>query len=166
MAGNDKSEKGGFAFQIAMLEKGYDQVQTQIIHLDEILFKIKASAITVWVALMGWSFTSQKVEIIPLGVVVIIGFWFLEAMYKGVQIRYIEASKRLMAFVNDNEKLKRQFEKQQFTPGIVYPVALEISELDRLIMLIRGLISPTVATVYLFLGFSNVLVLLYSSGVK
>lgn len=69
-----------FELQKALFEKGFDQIQMQIIHLDNILFKIKASAITVWIALMSWAFTNKQPQIVPLGVVVIIGFWLLEAM--------------------------------------------------------------------------------------
>ena len=147
-----------FEFQRSMLEKGFEQVQKQIIHLDEILFKIKASAITLWVALMGWSFTSNNEQIVPLGAVVIIGFWFLEAQYKGVQLSYIEASEKLVAFVNDYERLNDQFSKSEFETGMIYPLAIERTEKERLLLLLRGLISPTVATVYLFIAFTNMII--------
>ena len=147
-----------FEFQKALLEKGFDQVQKQVIHLDDILFKVKASAITVWVALMGWAFTSQTYQIVPLGAVVIIGFWLLEAMFKGAQIRYIEMSAKLMDFVNDTDALEHQFSLQKFSGGLIYPVALKLTEVERLTLMGRGLISPTIATVYLFLTFANYLV--------
>ncbi len=147
-----------FELQKSLFEKGFDQVQEQIIHLDGILFKIKGSAITVWVALMGWSFTSSKPEIALLGVVVIIGFWLLESLFKGTQIRYISVSSKLMQMVNDTDSLQRQYEAKHFEPGLIYPVALKLTEVDRLILMVRGIISPTVATIYLFLGFANSLV--------
>ena len=96
-----------FELQKALFEKGFEQIQKQIHHLDEILFKIKASAITVWVALMGWAISNSKPEITLLGIVVIIGFWLLESMFKGTQIRYIEISKRLMHMVNDTDSLQK-----------------------------------------------------------
>ncbi len=147
-----------FELQKVLFEKGFEQVQKQIIHLDDILFKIKASAITVWVALMGWVFTSGKLQIVPLGIVVIIGFWLLEALFKGAQIRYIEVSSRLVKAANDADSLQRQFEKKSFDSDIIYPVALNLTEKDRLILMGRGIISPTIATVYLFLSFANLLV--------
>lgn len=154
------TSRSRFEFQKALFEKGFEQVQSQIIHLDDILFKIKASAITIWVALMGWAFTSKHLEILPLGVVIIIGFWMLEAMFKGAQIRYIEISAKLMDAVNDTDRLDHQFELQKLDSGIIYPVAIRLSEMERMILMGRGLISPTVATVYLFLGFANLMVLL------
>jgi hypothetical protein len=147
-----------FNFQKELVEKGFEQVQKQVMHLDDILFRIKASAITVWVALMGWAFTSDNPLIVPLGVVVIIGFWLLEAMFKGAQIGYIRTSLRLMQVVNDTGSLQKQFEEQEFEGGIVYPLALKPTEKERLVLMGKGFISPTVATVYLFLAFANALI--------
>jgi hypothetical protein len=147
-----------FDLQKTLFEKGFEQTQKQIQHLDEILFKIKASAITVWVALMGWAISNSKPGIIPLGIIVIIGFWLLESIFKGAQIRYIETSVKLMRMVNDTDSLQHQFEIQRFNDELIYPLALNLKERDRLILMGRGLISPTIATAYLFLAFANTLV--------
>jgi hypothetical protein len=147
-----------FELQKALLVNGFEQVQKQIIHLDDILFRIKASAITVWVALMGWAFTSAKPQIVPLGIVVIVGFWLLEAMFKGIQIRYIETSENLMRLANDTDALQRQFETKRFAVGTIYPVALNLTEVERVILMGRGVVSSTIATIYLFLAFANALV--------
>ena len=108
-----------FELQKSLFEKGFEQVQKQIIHLDEILFKIKASAITVWVALMGWAFTTSIPQIVPLGIVVIIGFWLLEAILKGAQIRYIEIYAKLMCVINDTAFLQKQIEAKNFEGNII-----------------------------------------------
>jgi len=152
-----------FELQKVLFEKGFEQVQRQIIHLDDILFKIKASAITVWVALIGWAFTSGKPQIVPLGYIVIIGFWLLEAIFKGAQIRYIEISSNLVKVANETDSLQRQFEKMSFDSETIYPLALNLKEIDRLILMGRGIISPTIATIYLFLAFANLLVWLVIS---
>jgi hypothetical protein len=154
---NDPSTQR-FELQIDLFAKGLDQVQQQIIHLDDILFKIKASAITVWVALMGWALTSSRIVIVPLGIVVIIGFWLLEGMFKGAQIRYIEISTKLMHVVNDTDSLQNQFEARRFQSETIYPVSLKLREVDCLILMGRGIISPTIATCYMFLAFANTLV--------
>lgn len=150
--------KQRFEFQKTLFEKGVEQIQVQILHLDNILFKIKASSITVWVALIGWGVTTGTVRIIPLGIVVIIGFWLLEAMFKGAQLRYIEISTNLMHIVNDTDSLQNQFEEQCFQADLIYPVALKLTEVDRISLTMRGLISSTVATGYLFLALANMLV--------
>lgn len=153
-----------FELQKVLFEKGFEQVQKQIIHLDDTLFKIKASAITVWVALIGWGVTSGKPQIVPLGWVAIIGFWLLEAIFKGAQIRYIEISLKLVKVANDTDSLQKQFEKMSFDGETVYPLALNLREIDRLILMGRGIISPTIATIYLFLAFANLLVWLVVSS--
>lgn len=147
-----------FELQRTLFERGFEQVQRQIIHLDDALFKIKASAMTVWVALIGWAFTSGKPQISLLGFVVIIGFWLLEAIFKGAQIRYMEVSTKLIGVANDTDLLQKQFEKMSFDDVTIYPVDLNLTEMDRLVLMGRGLVSPTIATIYLFLAFANLLV--------
>ena len=99
-----------------------------------------------------------EAEIIPLGIVVIIGFWLLESIFKGAQIRHIETSVKLVRMVNDTYFLQHQFEMQRFEDGLIYPLALNLKEKDRLILMGRGIISPTIAAAYLFLAFANMLV--------
>ena len=75
------NKKNRFEFQATMLEKGADELQRHISRLDEILSKIKAGCITVWVALIGWVFSSNNTEMVSLGAVVLVfGCWkvFLE----------------------------------------------------------------------------------------
>ena len=79
---------------------------------------------------------------------------------KGAQIRYIEISEKLMHAVNDTNSLQNQFEALNFKSGIIYPLALNLSESDRFFLMLRGIISPTITTAYLFLGFANLLVLI------
>ena len=74
-----------FSSQLRMLEQGANELQRHIGRMDEILFQIKASSVTVWIALIGWSFTTQKTALIPLGLVVILGFWLPERFFRGLQ---------------------------------------------------------------------------------
>ncbi len=160
---NDSAERR-FEFQTMMFQKGVERVQDQIVHLDDILFKIKASAVTVWVALIGWSMAAEIPQLALLGFVVVIGFWLLEAMFKGTQLQYIGLSRRITAALNDASGLEEQFTRREFDPGLVYPVAGSRAELEKLRLWFRGMISPTVATIYLFLGFTNVLVWLVQAA--
>ncbi len=82
----------------------------------------------------------------------------LEAMFKGTQLRYIGISLNLMNNVNNTDSLQNQFEKQCFQVDLIYPVALRLTEVDRISLMMRGAISPTVATGYLFLALANLLV--------
>ncbi len=147
-----------FEFQALMFEKGAEELQRHISRLDEILFKIKASGVTVWIALIGWSFTSKNNFMIPLGGVVIIGFWLLEGLFRGIQTRYIDRSGELTRLLNDREALDRCFESQEFPSNVVYPMTFRETEISKLSTYGRGLIAPSVATLYLFLAFVNYLI--------
>ena len=90
-----------FEFQLRLLEKGVADLQLHIGRLDELLLKVKATAVTVWVAMMGWAFTAKISMIVLLGFVVLVGFWLLEGLFKGIQLRYIDLSRELGKFLND-----------------------------------------------------------------
>ena len=47
---------------------------------------------------------------------------------------------------------------QKFEDNLIYPLSLNLKEIDRLTLMGRGIISPTIATIYLFLAFANTLV--------
>jgi len=146
-----------FEFQTRMFEKGADAIQEHIIRIDEILFKVKASSVTVWVALIGWGLTKEIPEMIPLGFIAIIGFWLLEGYFRGLQSGYFHASLAITAFVNDKQAIQKSFAESAFPANIVYPLTFEVNEFDKLKRYVKGLIAPSVATLYLFLLFINYL---------
>lgn len=110
LAEESSSERERFSFQLRMLEQGASELQRHIGRMDEILFKIKASSVTVWVALMGWSLTMKKTVLLPLGLVAIIDFWLLEGFFRGLQARYFRSSFLLTHFLNDHAMLHSSFE--------------------------------------------------------
>ena len=152
-----KGSSSQFEFQMRMFEKGADAIQTHIIRIDEILFKIKASGVTVWVALIGWALTKNIYELLPLGFIAIIGFWLLEGYYRGLQVNYFRASLQTTLFVNDQEALTKAFDQLAFPKNIVYPMTLDQRELDKAKRYGKGMIAPSVAILYLFLLFINYL---------
>jgi hypothetical protein len=149
-----------FEFQTRLLERGAEALLHEVGRLDDILFKVKASAVAAWVALMGWAFTTKNVAMIPLGFVVIIGFWLLEGLFRGIQIGHIDRGTALTQFFNDCEQLNQAFGDREFPANIVFPVLLKQNETTKLWMYCRGLVSPTVATLYLFLALSNFLIVI------
>lgn len=154
---SDEVRENRFQFQCRMLEQGFQEVQTQIGRLDDIAFRIQAGAATAWAALVGWSFTTQKAAILQLGVVLVLGFWLLEGMFRAVQARYIGKARELSRFLNDRETLDSCFARRELPQGLVYPVASDQGEWRNLILFLRSLVSSRVATLYLFLGLASVL---------
>ncbi len=152
----DNSEKPSharFAFQLKMFEAGASQIQAQITHLDELLFKIKASFITVWAAMIGWAVTIRSERLLPLAFIVVVAFWMFEGLFRGVQLRLIHWSRQITSFVNDTETLDRTFATGVLPPNLVFPLGVKTTEWNDLRFYGRGLIAPTVATLYLFVGF-------------
>ena len=163
-----ENDSGGiaesFEFQLRMLEKGADGIQSHIGRIDEILFKVKASGVTVWVALIGWSFTRNSDLLISLGFVVILGFWLLEGYFGGLQARYLASSNCLTRFLNDEQALKTSFASRHLPSRIVYPMTFGESQFEKLKMYGKGLIAPSVAILYLFLAFVNYLLWMAGGG--
>jgi len=146
-----------FEFQTRMFEKGADSIQNHIGRIDEILFKIKASSVTVWIALIGWGLTQEISEMIPLGLISIVGFWLLEGYFRGIQSGYIESSLLITSFVNNKEAIQKAFNESSFPSNSVYPMTLKVSEFDKARRYAKGMIAPSVAILYLFLLFINYL---------
>jgi len=150
-----------FEFQTRLLEKGAEQLQHHISRIDEILSKIKAGAVTVWVALIGWAFTTNNIPIISLGAVVILGFWLLEGFFRGIQARYFVSSAKLTSFVNDREALDQCFKSLEYPADLIYPMTFKESEWTKLVMYWRGLSAPSTIILYAFLGFVNYLIWMF-----
>ena len=146
---------GPFEFQIRMLEKGAAELQLQIGRLDELLLKVKATAVTLWVAIMGWAFTAKIELIVLLGCVVLVGFWLLEALFKGIQLRYIDQSLKFGAFLNNATKVENSFVNKRLPPNFAYPIGIKETELEGAVRFATRVITPTILTLYLFLGLIN-----------
>jgi hypothetical protein len=147
-----------FSFQLRMLERGADELQRHIGRMDEILFKIKASAVTVWTALIGWSFTTKNTALISLGFMVVLGFWLLEGFFRGLQARYLTASSGLTNFLNDKKALNQSFKTRIFPGNLVYPMTFQEGEMQNLRLYVKGLVAPSTGILYVFLAFVNYLI--------
>ena len=79
-------------------------------------------AITIWVALLGWVFASKIDALVPLGYVIIFGFWFLEATYGRVQFYYIQRVDAVTQFLNNERALDESFNPRSILEGLVQPV--------------------------------------------
>ncbi|MDM8564294.1 hypothetical protein QUF74_01420 [Candidatus Halobeggiatoa sp. HSG11] len=147
-----------FKVQTNLLEDGAEELQRHIARLDEILAKIKTACVTVWVAVIGWAFTTNNSSIVILGAILLLGFWLLEGFVRGIQSRYLHSSAKLTKFFNDREAMDQAFEKLEYPPGVVYPMTFKESEWQKLKMYLQGLAAVSTIILYAFLGFANYLV--------
>ena len=152
-------EKRKFEFQLRMLEKGSEEIQKVIARLDELLFKVKAGAITVWVATIGWSVTIKSKELITIGLVVLLGFWGISATYRAVQIRYVAKARKLSIFMNTDSMLMESMQGMKIPSHLVYMLHADEKNIEKLKLLIKGALSPTVAVFYVVFVITNLLLL-------
>jgi hypothetical protein len=104
-----------FEFQLAMLQKGAEELEKKIANFSTILQQVKTAAVTIWVALLGWVFASKIDALVPLGYVIIFCFWFLEATYWRVQFYYMQRASAVTEFLNDERALDESFSTRSLT---------------------------------------------------
>jgi hypothetical protein len=149
-----------FEFQLAMLQKGAEELEKKIANFTTIMMQLKTAAITIWVALIGWVFTSKIDTLVPLGYVIIFGFWFLEATYWRVQFYYMQRAAAVTEFLNDERALDETFNTRSIPKGLVHP----LGSLKTLKMpsLGRAMCAPSIYIFYTFLFVVNSIVWLIS----
>ncbi|MEK0191031.1 hypothetical protein [Microcoleus anatoxicus] len=120
------------------------------------MMQLKTAAITIWVALIGWVFTSKIDALVPLGYVRIFGFWFLEATYWKVQFYYIQRVNAITEFLNNETALDESFNTRSIPAGFVHP----LGSLKNIKMpsLGRAICAPSIYIFYTFLFIVNSIV--------
>jgi len=66
--------------------------------------------------------TSKIDALVPLGYVIIFGFWFLKATYGRVQFCYIQSVDAITQFLNDESALDESFNSRSISEGLVHPL--------------------------------------------
>ena len=149
MRQDNSSQSDRFEFQMIMLQKGAEELEKKIANFTTSLLQIKTATITIWTALIGWSFSVKVHQIIFAGYIVIISFWFLEAVYWKVQVSYIRKASNLSEYLNDLKALDDTFRNKLVPKGLVYPLGSLEGEPE--ISFIRALKAPSIAIFYGFL---------------
>lgn len=145
-----------FEFQLAMLQKGAEELERKIANFNTILQQLKTTAITIWVALIGWAFASKIDALVPLGYVIIFGFWLLEATYWKVQFYCIQRVDALTQFLNNQNALDESFNTRSIPEGLVHP--LGSLKTIKMPSLGRAICAPSIYIFYTFLFVVNSIV--------
>lgn len=81
-------------------------VQGQIDKYDELSAKIKTWTLTLWAALLGWSFQVGRKEVLYLGILIVLFLWGLDAVNKNFRQHYknrkMELIKALQVFLENS----------------------------------------------------------------
>ena len=137
-----------------------EELEKKIANFSTILQQLKTAAVTIWVALIGWVFASKIDALVPLGYVIILGFWFLEATYWKVQFYYMERVSAVTEFLNDKRALDESFNTRSIPFGLVHPLgSLKIFKMPSLG---RAMCAPSIYIFYTFLFAVNSVVWLIS----
>jgi hypothetical protein len=138
-----------FEVQLAMLQQGAEEIENKIANFTTILMQLKTAAITIWVALIGWVFANKINALVPLGYVIIFGFWWLEATYWRVQFYYMQRAAAVTEFLNDERALEESFDTCSIPEGLVHPLgSLKIFKMPSLW---RAMRAPSIYIFYTFL---------------
>lgn len=105
-----------------MLQKGAEELEKKIAAFTTILWQLKTAAITLWVALIGWDFSLKVDLIIPVGYVILFGFWFLEATYWRGQYYCINRATAITQYLKERDALDESFNHKSIPEGLVYPL--------------------------------------------
>lgn len=154
-----ESNMDRFKFQLAMLQKGAEELEKKIANFS-IILQVKTAAVTILVAPIGWALTSKIDALVPLGYVIFFGFCFLEATYWRVQLYYMQRAAAVTEFLNDESALDESFNTRSIPDSLVHQLgSLKIFKMPSLW---RAMRAPSIYIFYTFLLVVNSLVWLIS----
>jgi len=117
--GLEDHRQGMFAFQLELLRDEIAEIQSKIAMYDDLSFKIKGWALTLWIGILGYAINQRSPFVTLVSVPVLVAFWFLEAHFKCYQQRSMARMGYIERFINSSiegpvANLGEAFEKQSF----------------------------------------------------
>jgi hypothetical protein len=125
-----------FAFQLELLRDEIDEIQNKIAAYDDLSFKIKGWALTLWIGMLGYAINQRSPFLTLVLVPVLIAFWFLDAHFKSYQQRSMARMGHIERFINESIKgpvgsLAEAFEKCSFGSFVVPdPIGRQTCKVD------------------------------------
>ena len=95
-------------FRLAWIEREVAILERKIEFFDDLSFKIKGWAITVWSALISFALTRNDWRIAAIGSLVPLLFLVVDASYKRYQVAFVNRTREIMRLLNDPEFPIRQ----------------------------------------------------------
>jgi hypothetical protein len=118
-------KKKAFEYQQQLLLKEIETIQTDIPAYDNLSFKIKGWAVTLWSVIVAWGAREQKTEVVGISILVVLAFWFLDTDFKRYQQRLMVRMGAIEDFLNGRGEyqakgLKEAFEQHSFGDFLVH----------------------------------------------
>ena len=127
-------ENSTFAFRLDLLRDEIARIQTRIGHYDDLVFRVKGWAVTLWLATIGYSVSKEQPALVLTAIPVVLAFWFIETQYKSYQHRFISRMRLLEKRINSfdsSDYLMAAFTRQSFGEFPIYdPTGWQTSERD------------------------------------
>ena len=167
-----------FEFQQSLLIDEINYIHSQIGHFDDLSFRIKGWAVTIWAAITAFGSSQTTVLAILASIPAMMAFWTLDALFKQYQRRYFTRMAAIEMFFDSKEYynskeyfrdsgLREAFEHKNFGPFPIHdPIGARTrwlgDEFDRRYKTATSYWNvfnvPNVAYFYLFLILSSVVI--------
>jgi hypothetical protein len=114
-----------FSYQLQLLLIEIEIIQSKISSFDDLSFKIKGWAVTLWSAIIIWSYKNGGSDLLLIAVIVILSFWFLDAYYKTIQIQFRTRMSSIEDFINsknlyEDNNLVSTFQRKTFETIMIF----------------------------------------------
>lgn len=161
-----------FEFQKNLLTEEIKYIHSIITDYDDLSFKIKGWAVTIWSAVVAFGAKENAPLVIIASIPVLIAFWILDAYFKQYQRRSMSRISVIEDFLNskydfENNGLKKAFEMKDFGQFPIHdPIAGSSRKINQNIekrykentKLSRCFKVPNVSYFYLILSISAILI--------
>ena len=120
-----------------MLEGEIEYIHSQIVHFDDLSFKIKGWAVTIWAGVVALGAKEGSWIVVAAAIPTIIAFWVLDAYFKSYQQRSMHRMGTIEKFFDSarffrGKGLREAFEKRDFGNFPIHdPVSNRTKELDK-----------------------------------
>ena len=121
------NESDAFDFQRQLLQKEMETIQSKISAYDDLSFKIKGWAVTLWSGVIVVGVEKGKPSIVGISIVVVLAFWLLDTYFKSYQRRLMARMGIIEDFLNSQE-LTQAFAERSFGS---FPIHDPICRLSR-----------------------------------
>jgi len=114
-----------FSFRLDLLRDEIAKIQDKITTYDDLSFKIKGWAVTLWTGILGFAISQKSTFFLLAGVPLLGAFWLLDAYFKSFQQRSMARMGYIENFLNGLpgqavSGLTEAFEKRSFESFVVY----------------------------------------------
>jgi len=169
-------DKNIFEYQFQLLRDEIATIHAKITSFDDLAFRVKGWAATLWAGLVGYAVGQGKPEGIALSIPLMVAFWILDASFKTYQQRVRARMGIIEQFLNrasqdSGASLQNAFRESSFGSFLIHdPMCnqtFRISDKDfqqtfsKKVSLVLALFTTNVYLMYVALILASLLIMAY-----